>query len=220
VKTMNKSFWTVVAAGAALLLLPGKARAQAFNFTLSPSLVAGGGTVAGASGTFNVVGTQDATGDGWTITVTGNNDGNGSPSDPSGTPPKHSIDLINFQAFTDNLGGTTQSSTSATANTNTPWTQYAIGATTGFVAGGEAPIDPYGANTLTIRVFFSSRTLGAIQMSGQDNGQQWNGSDTLTSSAVPEPGTLSLAIPALLGLCALSYRRGRREDDEEPELGT
>jgi len=197
------------------------------------SLTAGNTPVGNASGSYHVAFTSLG-GNAWRVTVQGNNDGKGSPGNPSGLPVKHSVESmsIGFRDSTGALikvvtGGRSGSNTdnggangidlSNTAAWNLPVTNQQTAA---WAVNDEGQgIDAFGNNVFTGTWKINNTNPNAVtsfSIALQDGGMQWS-YDSLTSTVTPEPGTLALAMSGLapLGLLLLQRRRRPLPDGTE-----
>jgi len=209
---------------------------------VGPSFDSSGQPVAGASGSFHVVITEESSTT-YQVTVSGNADGTaGTP--PPGTaqspPAKSGIGRISLN-FWDAGGGTFASSVAAgstdaysgAANGNLggpnnalfgatggAWTA-APGDTTYYSTADKAVyVAPHGGNTFTGTFTLGPDTLGtdnvsSVSISLQDSGQQYF-KKVNAVPVVPEPGSLALLLPGLAPL-GFVLRRRRRSTDEDEE---
>jgi len=228
---MKKLIITGLVAAAAMLFGAAPAKAQTIcDFDVPFSLDSGGNPVQGASGSYHVILTKS--GATYTVTVTGNNDGNPPTSAVPGTPappgpvPKSGVGSLSFNFGKDgggliaatalsgnstayvgpvggNLGGPNNV---AFGNTGGAWTLNS-GATLNYFTNSEDVfVAPHGGNTFTGTFTLAPGTLASVAASFQDSGQQYTASCVL----IPEPATAALALPALLPLGLLMLRRRRK----------
>jgi len=241
---MKKLILTGIVAAAAMLFGAAPAKAQVIcDFTVPFSVLNDGVTpVQGSSGSYHTIITQS--GATYTVTVTGNNDGNPPTSAVPGTPappgpvPKSGVGSLSFNfgavgggliqatgvtgtsdAYVGPVGGNLGGPNNVAFGTTGGAWVINSGFTLNYFTNAEGVfVAPRGGNTFTGTFTLNpGQTLGSVAASFQDSGQQYSASCVL----IPEPATAALALPALLPLGLLMLRRRRKSADvvaEEPTV--
>lgn len=204
---MRRLILFATAAVAALLLSSGKASA----YTLSVNVPANPPSPASGSYTVVLTSTDNVN---YGITVYGNNDGNGSPSNPSALPAKHSSGTIGL-SFLDG-GGNYVQALSASGGTTTGGGQTGgawltvLGDAIRFLSPSQSnDIAPYGGNQFNGSFVLSNANAISVDIAMQDGSQQWYAPGNAIPNT-PEPASLAMVLPGVLPLGMLMMGRLRR----------
>jgi len=230
---MNKLLITGLIALGAVCFAPAKAHAQTIaTFDVPFSKDINNVPVQGSSGSYHTVISFNSGTGVYTVTVTGNNDGNPPTSavpgvSGPGPTPKSGVGTLSFNF---NNGPSLINATGLSGSSNAyvgpvggnfggpnnvafggTGGVYAInsGLTLRFTAPDEnSYVAPHGGNTFTGTFTLAQplTSITSIAASYQDSGQQY----TFTQQLVPEPATAAMALPGLLPMAPLALMALRR----------
>lgn len=187
-------------------LLLGPSQAHAFTLTVNVPL----NPPSPASGSYTVV-LNSTDNVNYTVTAYGNNDGNGSPSNPSALPAKHSAGELSLTFFNGAMGYVRPTVASGGTNsggskTGAAWLTV-LGDDLRFLSPGvNNDIDPYGANSFSGSFTLQNANALSVDIAMQDGSQQWY-SPGNTIPNTPEPASLAMMLPGMLPLGLLLNRR-------------
>lgn len=190
-------------------LLLSMGQAHAFTLTVNvpqnpPSPASGSYTVV-LSSTDNV---------NYTVTAYGNNDGNGSPSNPSTLPAKHSAGTVSLTFFDSAMGYVkpivaSGFTTTGAGFTGASWTPI-LGDNLRFLSPNQSnDIAPYGGNQLTGSFTLANANALTVDIAMQDGSQQWYAPGNAIPNT-PEPASLAMMLPGALPLGLVLLRRRRK----------
>jgi hypothetical protein len=198
-------------AGAATVagLLLSMGQAHAFTLTVNvpqnpPSPASGSYTVV-LSSTDNV---------NYSVTAFGNNDGNGSSGNPSGTPAKHSAGTLSLTFFDASMGYVrpvtgSGATTTGAGFTGANWVAL-MGDNLRFLSPNQTnDLAPYGGNTFNGSFSLQNANALSVDIAMQDGSQQWFAPGNAIPNT-PEPASLAMVLPGVLPL-GLVLRRRRRK---------
>jgi len=213
---MTRTHFLAGLAMAVGLLVSGGAPAKAQNLDVNV-----GPSNFRASGTYRVVINRTA-GNTFSVQVTGNNDGRMTTTDPLNAPIKHGVEQVSVGFLRQN--GTFIQAAGGFGGTSVPWTPTFANNTQQWQAPGLfAEVQPFGGNSFNGQTNLvglgPNEQVAAFAITLQDGNQQWFGQFPVSTSVIPEPGSLALVLPGLmpLGLMLLrrrSLRNGTPEAEE------
>jgi hypothetical protein len=199
----------LMGAATVLGMLLSMGQAHAFTLTVNvpqnpPSPASGSYTVV-LSSTDNV---------NYTVSAFGNNDGNGSPSNPSALPAKHSAGTLSLTFFDSVMGyvrpvTASGGTTSGGSFTGATWIAL-LGDNLRFLSPNQSnDIAPYGGNSFNGSFTLQNANALTVDIAMQDGSQQWFAPGNAIPNT-PEPASLAMVLPGMLPLGLVLMRRRRK----------